>query len=662
MAAREIKTTLALDGEKQFKAGMSEAYNAMKVLGSELKLNTAQFGKNADSMEGLTKRGEILRKEIDQQKVIVEALKKALKESADAYGETDKRTDEYRIKLNNAEAALAKMNREVSDNENAMKDAGKATTDWKDKLGVVNEALGKGISVVSKVTAGIAAFGAAAVAAGKQMFDLVSDTGKWADNLITTSVQTGVSTTALQEWGYAAQFIDTEVETMTGSMAKMVRQLTSAKDGTGASAEAFATLGVNITGANGQLLGSQEIFFAAIDALGRVGNETERDALAMQLFGKSAQELNPLIVAGSDELKRLGQEAQSMGIIIGEDGVTKLGAFDDRMNVFNSTITGMKNNIAVALTPAMEQVIGVVQGVADKFSEWLNSPAAQSLITDLTGKITNLADNIGGNLDGVLNTIIGAFETAGTVIGFVIDNMETITTVIIVLTGVLGTLKIAQIAVNLAMATNPIGGVIVAIGALVTAIVALIKNWDAVSASVTRAWIDIQTAVSNGVNAVVGFFGGIFTAIAGFPGKMRDIGVDMVEGLWEGIQSMINWLGDKVGGWISGVWTDIKGFFGISSPSKLMANTIGKPMVQGMAQGILDNAGLVDSAMSNLVPSAVHSNVMMDVTRKFSDVANSRPINEKTSLIETIREAMGEPVIMLNDREVGRYVRKAAYA
>ena len=659
MAAREIKTTLALDGEKQFKAGMSEAYNAMKVLGSELKLNTAQFGKNADSMEGLTKRGEILRKEIDQQKVIVEALKKALKESADAYGETDKRTDEYRIKLNNAEAALAKMNREVADNENAMKDASKATTDWKDKLGVVNEVLDKGISVVGKVTAGIAAFGAAAIATGKQMFDLVGETGKWADELITTSIQTGVSTTALQEWGYAAQFIDTEVETMTGSMAKMVRQLTAAKEGTGASAEAFAALGVNITGANGQLLGSQEIFFAAIDALGKVGNETERDALAMQLFGKSAQELNPLIAAGSDELKRLGQEAQSMGIIIGEDGVTKLGAFDDKMNVFNSTITGMKNNIAVALTPAMEKVVEVIQSVANKFGEWLNSPAAQSLITDLTDKIVNLADNIGDNLDGALNTIIKAFETAGKVIGFVIDNMETITTVIIALTGVLATLKIAQIAVNIAMASNPIGGVIVAIGALVTAIVALIKNWDAVSAAVTRAWEGIKTAVLNGVNAVVGFFGGIFTAIADFPGKMFDIGVDMVEGLWEGIKSMITWLGDKVGGWISGVWKDIKGFFGIASPSKLMANTIGKPIVQGMAKGILDNAGLVDAAMSNLVPSAVHSNVMMDVTRSFSDIANSRPANEKASLVEAIREAMGDQIIVLNDREFGRAVRRA---
>ena len=49
---REIKTTLALDGEKAFKAGMDEAYRAMRVFGSEMKLNTAVFGDNASVWKG----------------------------------------------------------------------------------------------------------------------------------------------------------------------------------------------------------------------------------------------------------------------------------------------------------------------------------------------------------------------------------------------------------------------------------------------------------------------------------------------------------------------------------------------------------------------------------------------------------------------------------
>ena len=145
-------------------------------------------------------------------------------------------------------------------------------------------------------------------------------------------------------------------------------------------------------------------------------------------------------------------------------------------------------------------------------------------------------------------------------------------------------------------------------------------------------------------------------------GAIGEVGINMVKGLWEGIKSSTQWLWDKLTGWIKDALGWLGNLLGIKSPSRVMANMIGKPMVQGLAKGILDNAGMVDAAMSNLVPSAVHSNVMMDVTRSFSDIANSRPANEKASLVEAIREAMGEPVIMLNDREVGRYVRKAAFA
>ena len=105
------------------------------------------------------------------------------------------------------------------------------------------------------------AIGTAAVAAGKEIFNLATGTGKFADDIITMSAQTGISTQSLQEWTYAAQFIDTEVETMTGSMAKMIKQMSAAKEGTGASADAFAALGVGITDSSGKMLDSETGFF-----------------------------------------------------------------------------------------------------------------------------------------------------------------------------------------------------------------------------------------------------------------------------------------------------------------------------------------------------------------------------------------------------------------
>lgn len=189
---REIKTTLAIDGEKQFKAAMDEAYRGMKVLGSEMKLNTAVFGDNASSMEGLTKKGEILSKQISQQKEIVAALSKAVEDSASAYGENDKRTDAYRIKLNNATAALSRMEGELGENEEAIKgfsketdDADKKTSKWRESLVKVGETLGK--TVVAGAKAAAVAVGTMAVAAGaaavKLGREVVKEFGELEQNL-----------------------------------------------------------------------------------------------------------------------------------------------------------------------------------------------------------------------------------------------------------------------------------------------------------------------------------------------------------------------------------------------------------------------------------------------------------------------------------------------
>ena len=81
----------------------------LRVLGIEMKANTAAFKGNEDSLEALTSRGNIYRKQVEQQKEIVAALARAVEESAQKYGDADRRTDEYRIKLNNATAALSRM-------------------------------------------------------------------------------------------------------------------------------------------------------------------------------------------------------------------------------------------------------------------------------------------------------------------------------------------------------------------------------------------------------------------------------------------------------------------------------------------------------------------------------------------------------------------------
>ena len=687
---REIKTTLALDGEKQYKSSLDEAYRAMRVLGSEMKATSAAFAGSGDSVDALRSKNEVLNKQIAQQKEIVESLRRAVNDSASAYGENDKKTDSYRIKLNNATAALSKMEGELKDNQGAIENFGKNTEDadkktknWHDTLSNLSNQLDSAFKFTGKVTAGLSALGGAVAGAGKKLFDITKSGGEFADNLITLSNQTRISTETLQKWEYASRFVDVSVDTMTGSMVKMIRNMDTARKGSGASAEAFQKLGVSITDSNGELLNSEEVFMTTIDALGRVANETERDALSMAIFGKSAQELNPLIQSGSAELQKLGDEAQKSGLIVEDAALNKMGAFDDAMQRATAAFDAIKNNIAAALAPTMERLVEVIKNVALQFNEWLQSDGAQALIGQLGEKLQNLASGIGDNLTPIIQSAIDAFQTVISTVGAFIDNLDTLKTVAAALAGGLIALKIAQIAVNAAMASNPIGMVVLAIGALGAAIAVLITHWGEVKRAVIDAWNAIVDSASAAIKNIIDFFGQLWENIKAFPSKMLTIGVDMVKGIWEGIKSMGQWFADKVTGWFDGAVGSIKGMLGIHSPSRLMADVIGKPMGQGVAVGILSAKGDVNAAMKSIVPNAggvlnlrtkvsAYESVGASVARQAYNAHSSgasggvqfspEAINQLAGALKAAFAAQGDTVLTLNDREMARFVRGVSFA
>ena len=122
---REIRTTLALDGENEYKKALSEAQRGLRVLGSELKLASAEFETNSDKQAFLTAKSQTLRSEIAQQEEIVKSLEGAVKDAGEKYGETAKATDDYQIKLNSAKATLEKMRRELDATDREAQDLGR---------------------------------------------------------------------------------------------------------------------------------------------------------------------------------------------------------------------------------------------------------------------------------------------------------------------------------------------------------------------------------------------------------------------------------------------------------------------------------------------------------------------------------------------------------
>lgn len=126
MPTRVITTRLAVEGETEFKRSLSEANSNLKVMRSEMGLVDAEFKGQANSMDALTAKNKILRREQEQQAEKVKALERAVKDAADAYGENDKRTDNYRQQLNRAKKELIDMNDALDDNEKYLNEARKS--------------------------------------------------------------------------------------------------------------------------------------------------------------------------------------------------------------------------------------------------------------------------------------------------------------------------------------------------------------------------------------------------------------------------------------------------------------------------------------------------------------------------------------------------------
>ncbi len=385
MAVRDIRSRVSLEGLSGYKQALAEMGRGMSVLNSELKLNTEQFKGNEDSIEALTKRGDTLDRMLLSQKDRVDLLREAYQKSAQQNGESSKTTQDLAIKLNNAEAAMYRMDRALQENTRKLETATKKTDDFGDAqkdaankgrglgdmLGEVSGKLGitlpagaqKGIRALNQIDASTVAFVGTAAKMIASLVSMSVEAAKTADELLTMSTTTGLSTDQLQEFKYASELIDVSLDTMTGSMSKMINSMNTARGGSKETAEAYRKLGIRITGANGQLREANNVYYEVIDKLGKMKNETERDAIAMKIFGESARNLNPLIEAGSDRLAELAEEAHNVGYVMSEDTLGKLGKLDDAMQRFESQSATLKNTLGLALLPILTDIMQLISAI-----------------------------------------------------------------------------------------------------------------------------------------------------------------------------------------------------------------------------------------------------------------------------------------------------------
>lgn len=343
--------------------------------------------------------------------------------------------------------------------------------------------------------------------------------------------------------------------------------------------------------------------FANDAALGLSATETTRNAAAMELFGQKYNDLSE--IQKQETLLKMVEDSQRLSGAMGQAAREA----DGWENVLGNLKETWRQFQANAGAPFLESLIPIIQKITTAFQGWINSVDGDTFTANITGFVNTVLDNG--------DTIISVI--AGIATGFVAWNVASI------IQGVVGAIKafqaanegatVAQAALNLVMNANPIGIVITAVAALAASVIALWHTNDDFRNAVISAWEKIKDTISNAVASIKTFFTETIpnagrTAVKWFqsiPDQMRDVGRNLLMGLWNGISDKVAWLKGKVSGVVDRIksWFTGKNGFDEHSPSK-WSNGVAKYVMQGMADGfenglpsLMDSVGGVTDRIKN---------------------------------------------------------------
>ena len=419
---RENEKRMEGEKEQKYRENIERLSASMDVLDAEMRKVSAKYADNAESAELSAAKTDLLTQKISLQYDKIDNLKAGLEEAAENYGSNAVETLRWEKELNNAEAELYKLNGQLKNNTEQVEDTTTATEEAEQSMGnlgdVVNGLTSKlGIQLPDSMkssmnamgsldTSAIAAAGAfAAVAAAivkveKAMISMTKESAAFADNIITLSMQTGQSTQQLQEFAYATELIDVSVDTLQGSLTKLTNNMQDTMNGTGNAKASFEALGISVTNADGSMRSANDVFYETIDALGQVKNETERDAMSMDIFGRSAQDLNPLIIQGSKTLKAYADEAHNVGYVLDDEALSALGAVDDAYQRLQKTQEGVKNQLSAEFAPYLEEFYGDVTTMVKDGGKALKDSGivdAFGMLLETVGDILNPMSDLSNN-------------------------------------------------------------------------------------------------------------------------------------------------------------------------------------------------------------------------------------------------------------------------
>ena len=441
MAGKIKGITIEIGGNTTtLQAALKNAKNEGKDAASEIsKINNAlKF--NPNSVELLGQKVEVLKDRVSSAGNELDALKAAQKAVDEQFKKGDMKPEEYREFQRNVVEAKSRLENFQKQLENAQSEyknhSSKVGTlkdsfnGLKEKIDDVKEKHSKLITVLSKTgtaaknlasgglkvlggvasgaAAGVTAVETAAVAAGKELYDMAKETAAVGDNIDKMSQRLGLSAEAYQEWEYVLSQSGVEIDRVQTGMKTLTNTIDDAKNGADKAITKFERLG--ITQKDLANKSREEIFAKTISGLQQMTDDTEKAALANDLFGKSGQEIIPLLNQSSESTEALIQKAHDLGLIMSDEAVQASVAFTDSLDSLNRATEGVKNRLSAEFLPGITEVIdgltGLLTGdegapeliqkgfedIGGKLEELL--PQVLTMLGEFTGPLAEIAPDI----------------------------------------------------------------------------------------------------------------------------------------------------------------------------------------------------------------------------------------------------------------------------
>jgi hypothetical protein len=436
------------------------------------------------ALEQATKAQEAANEKFQKAKDVLDEGSDEYKRLAKGVETATKKAQGWQISLNNAEAELNKMNAELEENNAKLDKAGASGSKFQqamekikdsitkakeegtgvkgifanikesfadgkgeavglgdaiggaaDKLGIqFPEGASKALNSLNGISAGTAAAvtGFAAVAAAivkteKALIDMTKEAAEGAKEITTFASITGQSAQQVQQMQYASEKLGVSYDRVRDSLKEITNKMQEAENGSEDTAAAFKKLGVDLRdSASGELRDAQDVFLDVIDALGEVGNQSERDAIAMDLMSESAQELNPMIEAGRETIQQYAQAASDMGLVLEEDELKALTEVQSAFYDLEQQQKATKNQLAAEFAPYLTSFYSDMAEATRAFGQTLEDSGIVTAFGELLGFVGDLIDptsELGKTTLPILEDALGGVALA---LAVIVDTLRAI--------------------------------------------------------------------------------------------------------------------------------------------------------------------------------------------------------------------------------------------